>query len=319
MDLKRVAVSGLLNFSLIYIAVVFGSFKYIEAIFGIDVLDMDWVEPARALVGVATWGASALAIILILLLSLVTGVLRTIARDYGFRLTRSTGGLRRRRGLFTLSEALIPFKRVQLSIIQSGPIARFLGWYRLEFQTLSADAGGGGNQVAVPFGRADEIQRALAEVSVEVPPTAREFTGVSRRHIVRQALRWSVLLIMPIVGAWIASPFALGLLVLLPLLVAGAALQWRHHRYCLTSTSLYVRHGVLSRRLWILPFERIEVLGVDQGPLQRRLDLATLAIDTAGASALRPLHIVNLPTTKAHGLADELLVRQRKARAALTK
>ena len=317
MELKRVALSGLLNFSLIYIAVVFGSFKYIEAFFGVDVLAMDWVEPARALVGVATWGASLLAIVLVLLLSLVTGVLRTIARDYGFRLTRSPGGLRRRRGLFTLSEALIPLRRVQLSIIQSGPVARLLGWYRLELQTLSADADAGGNQVDVPFGRDRDIQQALAEVSSEAVPPTEDYTGVSRRHIIRQSLRWSALLVLPILGASIASPFALGLFGLLPLLIAAAALQWRHHRFFMTPTNLYVRHGVLSQRLWILPYERIQVLAVDQGPLQRRLGLATLAVDTAGASAMRPLHVVNLPVRQANALSDELLGRQRIARAAL--
>ncbi|HEX8214658.1 MAG TPA: hypothetical protein VF582_04210, partial [Allosphingosinicella sp.] len=38
------------------------------------------------------------------------------------------------------------------------------------------------------------------------------------------------------------------------------------------------------------------------------------AIDTAGASALRPLHIVNLPAGDAQSLSDRLLAAHREAR-----
>lgn len=315
MDLKRVLLAGLFNFSLVYIAVIFGSFQYLEALFGIDVMAMEWVEPARSLAAAATWGLTALAILFILLLGVTAGVLRTIARDYDFRLTRVSGGLRRRRGLFTLSEALIPFNRVQLSIIRSGAVARLFGWFRLEFQTLSADAGKAGNQVAAPFGREQEIWRVLAHVSPEDLPPEQDYIRVSKRHILRQSLRWTAWLVLPIAGASIVWPWALGLLLLLPFLIGAAALQWRHHRYCLTPVCLYVRQGFMSRRLWILPYERIQGLAVDEGPLQRRLELATLAVDTAGASALRPLQIVNLPVAQTQALADKLLDLHRKARA----
>jgi putative membrane protein len=314
MDLNRVLLAGLFNFSLVYLAVIFGSFEYLEALFGFDPLKMEWIEPARALAQTATWGLTVLALSIVLLLGIVAGVLRTVARDYDFRLTRAGGGLRRRRGLLTLSEALIPFRRVQLSIIRSGLIARAFGWFRLEFQTLSADAAKAGNQVAAPFARMEEVRLVLAEVSPEELPPEGDYIRVSKRHILRQSLRWVLWLIIPILGASMARPEALLLLLLLPLLIGAAALQWRHHRYCLTAPHIYVRHGFLTRRLWILPYERVQALAVLQGPLQRRLKLATLAIDTAGASALRPLHIVNLPAENARSLCYRLLAAHREAR-----
>jgi putative membrane protein len=315
MDFKRVLLAGLFNFSLVYLALIFGSFEYVEALFGIDPLAMDWIEPARALAQTATWGLTALALTIILVLGIIAGVVRTVARDYNFRLTRAGGGLRRRRGLLTLSEAMIPFRRVQLSIIRSGLLARTFGWFRLEFQTLSADAAKAGNQVGAPFARMEEVRLVLAEVSPEDLPADEDYVRVSKRHILRQSLRWALWLMVPVVVASILRPLALALLLLLPLLVGAAALQWRHHRYCLTGPHLYVRHGFLTRCLWILPYERIQALAFVQGPLQRRLGLATLAIDTAGASALRPLHIVNLPAQDAHSLAARLLVTHQEARA----
>jgi putative membrane protein len=315
MDFKRVLIAGLFNFSLVYLAVIFGSFEYLEALFGVDPLKLEWIEPARALAQTATWGLTVLALCMILLLGIVAGVLRTVARDYGFRLTRAGGGLRRRRGLLTLSEALIPFRRVQLSVIRSGLIARAFGWFRLEFQTLGADAAKAGNQVAAPFARLHEVRRVLAELSPEDLPPEEDYVRVSKRHILRQSVRWLFWLVIPILVASLARPAALGLLLLVPLAIGAAALQWRHHRYCLTAPHIYVRSGFLHRRLWILPYERIQALAIVQGPLQRRLKLASLAIDTAGASALRPLHIVNLPTGDARSLSARLLAAHREARA----
>ena len=314
MDLKRVLLAGLFNFSLVYLAVIFGSFEYLEALFGFDPLKMEWIEPARALAQTATWGLTVLALSVILLLGIVAGVVRTVARDYEFRLTRAGGGLRRRRGLLTLSEALIPFRRVQLSIIRSGFISCAFGWFRLEFQTLSADAAKAGNQVAAPFARMEEVRLVLAEVSPEDLPPEEDYIRVSRRHILRQSLRWALWLVVPILAGSFARPEALLLLLLVPLVVGAAALQWRHQRYCRTPLHLYVRHGLLTRRLWIVPYERVQALAFVQGPLQRRLKLATLAIDTAGASALRPLHIVNLPAEDARTLGARLLAEHNAAR-----
>jgi putative membrane protein len=319
MNLKRVLLAGFFNFSLVYLALIFGSFQYVEALFGIDPLKMEWIEPARALAETASWGLTALALFLILLLGIVAGVVRTLAQDYGFRLTRAGGGLRRRRGLLTLSEAVIPFRRVQLSVIRSGLLERAFGWFRLEFQTLSADAAKAGNQVAAPFARIEEVRLVLAEVSPEDLPPEGDYVRVSRRHVLRQSLRWALWLVVPILAGSLARPEALLLLLLVPLVIGAAALQWRHHRYCLTPLHLYVRHGLLTRRLWIVPYERVQALAFVQGPLQRRLKLATLAIDTAGGSALRPLHILNLPAEDGRSLADRLILAHREARARLRR
>jgi hypothetical protein len=47
--------------------------------------------------------------------------------------------------------------------------------------------------------------------------------------------------------------------------------------------------------------------------------LGTLNIDTAGASVLRPLHIVNLPIVQAQALSESLLASSREARSLMAK
>jgi putative membrane protein len=70
---------------------------------------------------------------------------------------------------------------------------------------------------------------------------------------------------------------------------------------------LYVKSGLLRRRLWLISVDKVQSITMLRSPLQRTLGLATLVIDTAGASSMRSASIVDLDTARASRLAAELL------------
>jgi putative membrane protein len=317
MDVPRLVMAGLFNFSLFYLAVIGGATQYLQPLIRRNLPDPETfivAEGARA-AQVGLYVTLALAA-LVLLLGVVTGLLRTIARDYGFRLYRTATGFRRRRGLFTLSEAVIPLRRVQLAIIGSGWLRRRLGWHALEFQTLSADAQQSGHQAAAPFARMAEIEPILREAGIAELPEQGEFIRVSRLAILRRYL----FAIIPLAAIAIAATFfqPLALLGLIPLAIGAAAVvvQWRRHRYVLRDGALYIAEGVFRHRLWIMPFDKAQTISVTRSPLQRRFGLATVEVDTAGASALRYPQICDLLAADADALAARLLSEYRQARAA---
>jgi putative membrane protein len=88
---------------------------------------------------------------------------------------------------------------------------------------------------------------------------------------------------------------------------AYGTLRWRKHGYALGERALFVSDGWLKRRLWIIPFDKAQTISVSRGPVQRRLRLATLLVDTAGASLLRLPEIVDLDAAEADELAGRLL------------
>jgi len=61
------------------------------------------------------------------------------------------------------------------------------------------------------------------------------------------------------------------------------SLRWRSFKVAWTDTHAVVRSGVLWRRVAVVPHERLQSVRVTQGPWQRRLRLATVRLDTAGA------------------------------------
>jgi putative membrane protein len=239
-------------------------------------------------------------------LGLLASIIRILARDFDFRLTAEGDRFRRERGLFTRTEAVIAKRRVQLAYVETGPIRRRFGWFWLSFQTLGAGSDGSGHQVAAPFARRTEMEAILAETGrlrLAPPP---ELAMVSQRHIVRALVRNLGLLAAAILAASIWYRPALLLLALLPILAIHAALERRFHRYAVDGELLFVARGVLKQRLFVVPVASIQAISLARTWLQRKLGLASLVVDTAGAPVTKVPRIVDLDAETAEALLADL-------------
>jgi putative membrane protein len=313
MDLPRVLLFGLFSFSLVYIASLFALLQTFDQALPFDIYDpARWIGLVEHnLPGRLTAAAIGFLLFVAVLLGVIAGLVRTVARDYGYRLMSEGVRFRRERGLFTRTEAVIAKARVQLAMVATGPIRGRFGWSGLLFQTLGAASDGSGMQAAAPFARREEIETILADAGTLRLPPPPELQMVSSRHIVR-AVAASVLpaLVAIVVGAIVFRP-ALFLLALLPALAMGAALQRRFHRYALDGELLFIARGVWRRRLWIVPVANAQAISVARSWLQRRLGLATLSVDTAGAPLARGARIVDVRHGIAEALAAEIAAGRR--------
>lgn len=315
MEMPRLLLAGLFNFSLFYLAVLGGAFQYFDPLIDRFLEDPKrWVVPRGEQTAAFGLYVTLFLLLLLVVLGVITGLIRTVARDYRFRLSRGAGGLRRQRGLFTLSEVLIPLNRVQLALVETGWLRKRLGWYSLDLQTLNADAQQSGHQDAAPFARMDEIVPILAEAGMPDLPPEEDYARVSRLTIARRCLSD---LIPLFIVAGIASIFwPAALLALIPLVLAAGAtvLLWRRHRYALTDRALYIREGLFRPRLWIVPFGKTQAVSVRRSPLQRRFGLSTVEVDTAGASLFSAPAVRDLDRVAADRLAERLLQEYHRSR-----
>ena len=315
MSPQRVLVSGLFNFSMIYLAGVFAVLQTFEPYIPFDIYDPGrWIGLVdETAVRSFTIGAWVAVLLVALVLGVITGVLRTLSRDFGFRLLKEGARLRRERGLFTRSEVVLPMKRVQLALVRSGPIRRAFGFGDLLFQTLGANKGGSGQQSVAPLARDEEMARILAEARRPPMPDPQTLQQVSRRHIVRAAIRDALLPLLLILGLSAVRIEALLLLPIVPLLLGSAFLRRRFHRYALTGDTLFVQDGLWRRQLWIAPVRNTQAVRLSRSLLQRWLGLATLAVDTAGAPVLGGPRIVDLNLDQARALMKDIAAGVRAA------
>lgn len=316
MSIRRVLLSGLFNFSLLYLAGLFALLQTFERFLPFDLYDWGrWIGLAQDQVGGRfTPGMIASVALLALILGVVTGVARTLARDFGFRLTDEAAGLRREQGLFTRSEAMIPRRRIQLALIQRGIVKRLTGWRVLSFQTLSAGREGASRQMAAPLARAAEIPPILGAGGDLPLPHEDALRRVSRSHVWKAIASHSLIPLIAILIAGVFFPLAFVGLLAIPLLVLAAIFDRRVHRYTLVDGTLFVVRGFLDERLWIVPVRKVQTIRVTRSPVQRLLGLSTVLVDTAGASALSDPRIVDMKHDLAAALADEITTMLRRGR-----
>lgn len=305
----RLLFLGLFKFSLVWVAALFGLLQY-----GGDLTAYDlewWMGRLRDVVvearprddpGLGVWVAGGA-----LALGLATGVGRTVLKNFGFVLTQDPRRFRIRRGLLTRSEVAVARRQIQLGLIERGPVSGRLGWRAFKVQTLGGGGEASGMQELLPFARPTEVEPIVALAGLP-PFREEELAPVSAAHAIGGVIGFALLpaLLMGIAGlvfrpALLLLPFAgLGLAV--------ALLRPGRHRFAARQEGVQVRRGVLGRRDWTVPHGAVQTLTVRQGPLQRRLGVATVRIDTAGGAAGGP-HVHDLEIRRAEDFVAEVTAR----------
>lgn len=315
MDARRLLIAGLFNFSFIIFAGVSAAAQnfgwqievedlrlraLLDALDNFDLL-RGW-SFATQIIGVV--GALAA----LLLTGAISGMGLMVLRNYRFRLDRVARGFRRRRGLLTLTDMVMPLHRVQAAIIQTGPVRRTFGWYALSLQSLAHDGENSSDHDAAPFARRAEIVPILRECRLADAPDHRVFTSVDPAMWWRNTALLTLLLGgIAIANALIVHPLLIALLLLALPLGGAQWLDWRCHRYWLSGGQLYVHRGWWRQRLTIIAIKNLQSADIAQSPLDHPLGLARLTLGVAGGSPLRPLTIHALPVAQAQALRTALL------------
>jgi uncharacterized protein len=102
-------------------------------------------------------------------------------------------------------------------------------------------------------------------------------------------------------AAWLATAALLGWLA-----QQWPPIEYRHFRYRVDAQGIEIRAGVVWRRLTSVPRSRVQHIDVAQGPLERRFNLASLSIYTAGTEFAK-VDLPGLTYARAVALRDHLL------------
>lgn len=314
MGVRRLLLAGLFNFSLAVFAGLFGATQTFGQFLGFDPLDRSfWREllsvgdPVRDAILAHQATAAAAGLILLVLIGSATGIVRTTLRDYGFRLQHTGTGLRRRRGLLTLTDVTLPLRRVQAAVVATGPVRDRFGWRELRLQNLARDEKSGDHVVA-PLADDREVGAILGEIGWPPLPGELRWHHVSSAYVGTLAAGLAPLALIAAVQAafvpFMGIAFGIGL--------AGALglrwLAWRRTAYALDGDRLLVRTGWWRRRLRILPLDKIQSIDIAESFVGRWFGTATLIFGVAGGGGGFAAHkIPAIERDKGRGLRDQLL------------
>lgn len=318
MDGKRVFTLGLYSFSLVIFAVLGGVAQQFDAFLPFEIWDFrHWIGLAEdrgvsvdKLNGIG-WTAriifALIALASLLFVGFATGVVRTVLREHGFRLERTAKGFRRRRGLLTLTDAVMPAHRVQAAVIQTGPIRKRRGWHSLKFVSLAQDSKDETNFVAAPFATLDEIWPIAEAAGVVAPDENVEFRNGQGRWWMPYFVFAALVLCGPVFSLALFTEATLQQTAnLFWLLLPWAFLLWfnrRNYHDALDEGQLYVRSGWWRQRLSIAQQVKVQTAEISQGPIARRLGLASLHFGISGGT----LEMVAMPLETARFIRDSVM------------
>ena len=308
---KRVFTFGLFEFSLAVVAVIGGLAQQFEFLLPFDLWNVDeWEQrlagPGQWLAGIGPLAQVAgivIAVAMLAVLGTATGLVRTTLREWDFRLERTAKGLRRRRGLLTRTDLVMPLHRVQALRLNTGFVRRLFGWHSLKIISLASDSGGA-NHDAVPFGQMEEIQPVVGVTGFELPPAQTSWQRAMPEYRIDKAVLAMLVLIpvtavVAVVGsAWFWLLPAAGLVFTL----AEQFWRWKHDYRALGERQVYSRHGWFSPSLAIGSRVKLQSVDIRQGPLARLRGYASLHFGLAGGR----LRIHGMPIAEARRWRDEI-------------
>jgi putative membrane protein len=322
MDPRRLLTFGLFEFSLIAFAVIGGALQQFDFLLPFDIWNFEaWLDllagPGHWLeqLGVAAQAiGAALALAVLGIVGLVTGLGRTVLRDWGFRLEETPKGLRRRRGLLTRTDTVMPVHRVQALRVTTGILRRRFGWHALEVVSLAQDAKSS-HHVVVPFAQMSEIAPVIRVAGFDLADGNTHWHRPSPRFRLDRALLGALPLavgagalavVRPLLPAEAATGSLLGIVALAGLAVLVAVRERflsRYDRHAIDGERIYVRRGWLAPRLDIASRVKLQSVEISQGPIARRRGYAELRFGVAGGT----LEIGGIPLEDARLIRDGVI------------
>jgi putative membrane protein len=260
-----------------------------------------------------------LAIVSAIVAVRMLSVVLALVTFHDFELTRQNGDLRARYGLFTRIALTLRTRRIQAVHQTQSLLHRWLDRVTLNVD-LAGDSGGGNDQrdknkararwlaPVCPASAAPAlIAAALPSIDLSDEPEWQPLAPRARGRIFRRTAVIAMLLLTGPAIWYLHGGAIVVALSCIPLAWMHAHLYTKNTRWALAKDAVMFRSGWLTRRLTIVPRDRVQTLSIDASPFDRRSRMANIYVDTAGGGAMRAgIRIRYLAADVAEGLASAL-------------
>jgi putative membrane protein len=264
-------------------------------------------------------GLGALFILGAIIAVRALSVIQAIVTFYDFGLTRVAGDLRVRYGLLTRIALTLRTRRVQAVHQSETLLHRWLHRVSLSVD-LAGDSGGGEGDgdhsrtktrwlaPVCPANAAPKlIAAALPALDLSTEPDWQPLAPRARGRIFRKTSLLSVLILTAPAVWYLHAGAIVVVLGCIPLAWMHAHLYVKNTRWALAHDAVLFRSGWLNRRLTIVPRDRVQTSSIEASPFDRRSRMASIYVDTAGASPMTAgIKIRYLATDVAEALATAL-------------
>lgn len=202
--------------------------------------------------------------------------IRTITRSLRYSIAPTVDGVRITFGLFTTVTETLPPGRIHALEVSQPILWRPAGWWSITVNRLSGRGleASAADQFAtvLPVGTRADVERVLRLLLPHLPDA-----------------EWPLIFEHGVLGPTADDPF-----VNTPRRARWLRpLSWRRNGAFLTPDALFLRRGMVWRKLALFPLARMQSLGITQGPVDRGLRVANLQVHTVPGRVSGSLGIID--------------------------
>ena len=199
-----------------------------------------------------------------------------LTRSLRFSIAGTPDGVRVGFGLLSTSNETLPPGRIHAIGISQPLLWRPFGWWQVRInkagRSSNQGAAGEASTTVLPVGTVTDVARVLELV---LPG----YDAEEQRALIDRGMRSKGgddgYVNAPRRAAWL-RPFS-----------------WRRTGYTVSAGAAVLRRGIVSRELLLVPLARVQSVGIDQGPIQRRLRLASARLHTVAGPVTASLSVVD--------------------------
>ena len=252
----------------------------------------------------------SLALAFVVLLRLFS-ILLALLQYFGFHLDEYGRRLTVERGLLTRLRTSVPRRRIQAWTLHEGLMHRLLRRRSLHVDTAVGEQAGQqsrGLRELAPIATPQVCDALVTHLLPQLAWPPSRWQPLHERAWLRLAVPGALLSLLACAAlCWRFGAWGLLALAWLPWSLFVAQRHAAHAGYACEGELVAARGGWFSRHWRFAEIDKLQALQLARSPLDRLYGMATLSLDTAGASALAPpLRLRYLPEAEARALFERL-------------
>jgi putative membrane protein len=221
--------------------------------------------------------AVAVLVVVILVLSLAISLISTLVQFYGLSLNRSSEGYRLVSGLITRKEITIRREKVQVILLSTNPLKKWLGFKSLWFLQVSTKGFDAKQRIEIPGVTSFQESTILHELFPRLQNESFRLIKPAKRYLSRLIVRVAVIPSLVLAGAGFFSEWVwIAAAVFFPVLVGVSVLVYRKKHLKIGSEYLIFSSGIVGQMQNYTSIAKIQSVKFKQSIWQKRAGLASL-------------------------------------------
>lgn len=242
------------------------------------------------------------AVIVFLLLQFLS-LLWSFVKFYKFKILKDKDRIQATMGFLSKKSAIIPLKRIQLYRVNANPIHRYFKGKTIEIETAGAsNKGSGSMRWLAPFILASKAESLIKELEPKIKIDSIDWNLIPHRAWKRVLARLWIALVVFMIGLLLIALIPkieiryytwMVFVLMLPMTYFYAKSYVKKTAYFYNAEVIGFKSGVWLREESYVKIDKIQSIEIKESPFDRRNNMVTLEVDTAGSNTL--LHHVRIP------------------------